>query len=92
MVRRLVERGARNLILVSRSGAVSEAAQATVAELRSNGVRVEVYACDITDKDSFSLVLEDVKDKLPLIRGCIQSAMVLKVREANPSVDLPSIC
>jgi NAD(P)-dependent dehydrogenase (short-subunit alcohol dehydrogenase family) len=80
MIRRLVKLDVRHLILVSRSGAASEPAKATVEELRSSGVKVKVYSCDISDKASLSAVLEDVKGKMPPIRGCIQSAMVLRVR------------
>lgn len=83
MIQRLVDRGAKNLILVSRSGATSEPAKAAVESLQSQGVKVEVYSCDVGNRDGLSAVLEDAKRKMPPIRGCIQSAMVLRVRQVH---------
>jgi acyl carrier protein len=74
----MVQKGARNLIFVSRHGASSAEATALIHELEASGVRTKVLECDITDEsrlsDSLSLALED----LPPLHGVIQGAMVLQ--------------
>lgn len=74
----MVSHGARNLILVSRSGAQSPQTKAFVDGLRHSGCKVMAEACDIADENDIRRVL-DVCKTMPPIRGCIQSAMVLKV-------------
>ncbi|KAH7330434.1 reducing type I polyketide synthase [Rhexocercosporidium sp. MPI-PUGE-AT-0058] len=75
----LVDRGARNLLLLSRSGGEKSAqAQALLAELRSNGVHVEAPVCDITDLPSLRNVLERYKGIMPAVKGSIQASMVLR--------------
>nr|XP_023908643.1 highly reducing polyketide synthase azaB-like [Quercus suber] len=76
----LSTRGARNLILLSRSGAKSEAAQELVRRLKAMGVRVETPACDISDRTALAKTLANLKNVLPPVAGCIQSAMLLQVR------------
>ena len=79
----MANRGARNLLLLGRSGAKSEAAQALVEDLCLQGVHIEAPACDITNAESLSAVLESVSKKMPPIKGCIQGAMVLQVRSSH---------
>ncbi|KUJ19541.1 reducing type I polyketide synthase [Mollisia scopiformis] len=75
----MVARGARNLILLSRSGPASNVkAQELLAELRKKGVHVVAPACDITCLPSLQKILDDYKDEMPPIMGCFQGAMVLK--------------
>lgn len=74
--------GAKSLILVSRSG-IDTAGEAKAAEaLRKLDVTVTVRKCDVSDAKSIPAVLDDCVESLPLIRGVIQGAMVLKVRHA----------
>lgn len=73
----LCERGARNLILLSRSGANGEKAQEVVQRLNAQGVTVECPVCDITDFASLQRALATCAH-LPPIRGCFQGAMVLR--------------
>ncbi|KAL9073303.1 MAG: hypothetical protein Q9157_004798 [Trypethelium eluteriae] len=73
----MATKGAKNLILLSRSGPKSEAALRMVDELRRNGVRVEVPRCDVSSADSLSKALQSY-DNMPPIKGCIQATMVLK--------------
>lgn len=80
IARWLVDRGARNLLLLSRSGPEDNVkAQALLAELRSNGVRVEAPICDITDLASLRSVLEGYRGVMPPVKGSIQASMVLRV-------------
>lgn len=70
--------GARNLILLSRSGPKSDAAQELVRHLTEQGVNVKTPKCDVTSASSLSAALEECSD-LPPIRGCLQGTMVLQV-------------
>ncbi|KAF2795479.1 KR-domain-containing protein [Melanomma pulvis-pyrius CBS 109.77] len=73
----LFERNAKNLFLISRSGG-SKRAQDVVTELRSNGVKVQCPVCDIADLPSLRSALDECAKTMPPIRGCIQTAMVLR--------------
>lgn len=75
----MADRGAKNLVLLSRYGPTSEEASQCVAKLQAQGVRVEIPQCDIADFKSLELVLNCIRRTMPLIKGCIQSAMVLRV-------------
>ncbi|KAL4911017.1 hypothetical protein BDW74DRAFT_172471 [Aspergillus multicolor] len=70
-------RGAKNLLLLSRSRPNVEAQQ-VIDAMKEDGVHVEVRACDISDLERLKAVLEDVGRTMPPIKGCIQSAMVLR--------------
>ncbi|KAF2804409.1 reducing type I polyketide synthase [Mytilinidion resinicola] len=79
MARWLVHRGARNLILLSRSGPHgSEQAQEMLAEMCEAGVNVQCPSCDITELSSLRSALLECSKTMPPIRGCIQAAMVLR--------------
>lgn len=72
------DRGAKNLVLISRSGPTSEEASRCILELQAQGVRVETPLCDIANFESLELILKNIRGKMPPIKGCIQSAMVLR--------------
>ncbi|MEZ5536432.1 MAG: SDR family NAD(P)-dependent oxidoreductase [Thiolinea sp.] len=73
----LAEKGAGTLVLMSRSGAVTEEAQQAVTALEAQGVRVAVYACDVTDEAALREASVDMQAKLPPLRGVVHAAMVL---------------
>lgn len=75
----MVDRGAKNLIILARSGTKSEFAKKLVGELEALGARVEAPACDIIQAESLKMVLEECSKTLPPIRGCFQCTMVLRV-------------
>ncbi|CAL5866784.1 uncharacterized protein PFLUO_LOCUS994 [Penicillium psychrofluorescens] len=72
-------RGVKNLILLSRSGAVSESARELVNNLTARGVNVATPRCDISNTVSLEKALKEC-DHMPPIKGVIQGAMVLKDR------------
>lgn len=78
----MARRGARNLILLSRSGPRSEAANSTVRDLQRLGVRVCTPLCDIADRTSLQSTLQQLQD-MPAIKGCVQTAGALKVSRAE---------
>lgn len=45
----MVSRGAKNLVLLSRSGPHSEAAKELLQELKEHTTRVETPSCDVAD-------------------------------------------
>lgn len=79
IARWLVDRGAKNLILLSRSGAKSEISLTFLEEMRQCGTRVAAPPCDVTDVSSLHAVLEQCAMDMPPIKGCIQGSMVLRV-------------
>jgi NAD(P)-dependent dehydrogenase (short-subunit alcohol dehydrogenase family) len=82
----MAERGAKNVLSLSRSGAKGQQNQAFISELAAKGVRVVAKKCDVTSQDEVASAMREVKrDGLPPIRGIIQSAMVLKVRDLELS-------
>lgn len=85
MARWLVSRGARYLILLSRSGPRSNEARALISECEKKGVRVECPACDISNRDGLKEALaicsaSSDQQPMPPIKGCIQSSMVMTER------------
>ncbi|PKY05111.1 KR-domain-containing protein [Aspergillus campestris IBT 28561] len=77
ITRWLVDRGARNLILLSRSGDKNPYARDFVAELQEQGTSAVTPACNIADRASLAAVLESCTADMPPIKGCIQASMVV---------------
>ena len=75
----MVGRKAKNLILLSRSGARTEIAHAFLSELRRSDVRVEAPACDVTNITMMREVLGGLIASMPTVKGCIQGSMVRRV-------------
>lgn len=87
VARWMVSRGAKNLILLSRSGARNEAATVFLEELRAKGVCVEAPSCDIIDQDNLKAKIVQYAQTMPPIRGCVQGSMVLKARNFLANLD-----
>ncbi|KAE8360705.1 hypothetical protein BDV27DRAFT_167683 [Aspergillus caelatus] len=73
-----VDRGARTLLLLSRSGAKGTEVMKFIDSLQSKGARVIAPACDISNESALRKVLEEWQSQLPPIKGYIQTAMVLQ--------------
>ncbi|RWA08359.1 hypothetical protein EKO27_g6749 [Xylaria grammica] len=67
IIRWMADRGAKYLIILSRSGATSQVAIELVSELRAKNVHVLTPRCDISTTPN-----------LPPIKGCINATMVLQ--------------
>ncbi|KAK1149446.1 Type I Iterative Polyketide synthase (PKS) [Aspergillus melleus] len=77
----MAERGAKNLILLSRSGPRTDAAHELVHELRAMGVRVEAPACDVTNLEAMKEVFGRLSsEKMPPIKGVVQMSIVARDR------------
>lgn len=76
IARWMVEKGARYLLLLSRSG--GENAGELVKELETKGATIMAPACNIADIASLQKALTKAA-VLPPIKGCVQAAMFLRV-------------
>uniref|UniRef100_A0A4E9E756 Uncharacterized protein n=1 Tax=Gibberella zeae TaxID=5518 RepID=A0A4E9E756_GIBZA len=76
----LAEKGAKHLVLLSRSASSSEINRAFASELQTAyEVNTYAYDCDISNKADLADVLNDLKSKnVPEIKGCVTGAMVLR--------------
>lgn len=75
----MASRGARNLIILSRSGVRAGESAELVKHLVEQGVRIEAPKCDVSDEVSLKEALRQCEDtKMPAIKGCIQGSMVLR--------------
>ncbi len=74
----LAQKGARNLVLISRSGPVSEEARQAISSLHQAGVTVHAAACDVTDKTALTELLAVVARTLPPLTGIVHAAMVIQ--------------
>jgi NADPH:quinone reductase-like Zn-dependent oxidoreductase len=80
-------KGARHLLLLSRSGPQSESAKTLVRDLERAGVRVAAPTCDVSNEEQLASVLSSCQQTMPPFRGCIQGTMVLRVSRFRTSLD-----
>jgi len=73
----LAEKGARHLILINRSGPVSEEAKAALDAFNAQGVRVYATACDVADKTALAALLKRCDATMPPLKGIIHAAAVI---------------
>ena len=73
----LVDKGARSLVLISRSATVKDEDKETIKDLQAKGVHVYIRACDVTDKSALSSLIAEIKREAPSLKGIIHAAMVL---------------
>ncbi|WP_308299585.1 type I polyketide synthase [Streptomyces sp. CJ_13] len=87
VARHLAARGARRLVLVSRSGADAPGATEIRAELEALGAAVTLAACDVTDRDALeALVTRLAADDTP-VRAVVHAAGVSQ--PPGTGTDLP---
>ena len=73
----MVQKGAKHLILLSRSGPKDQAASDMLAEFKSCGIQVATPRCDVCSLAALSDALDDCKT-MPPIKGCLQATVVLR--------------
>jgi len=73
----LAEKGARHLILISRSGPSDDDARAAIADLQARGVNVVAAACDVTDRQALADLLAQTAATMPPLKGIVHAAAVI---------------
>lgn len=79
LARWMASLGATSLIILSRSSASSPEKIELIADLDKMGCKVHSLACDVADVSSLQQLSAEAFSNLPLIKGCIQGSMVLRV-------------
>jgi NADPH:quinone reductase-like Zn-dependent oxidoreductase/malonyl CoA-acyl carrier protein transacylase len=80
MAKWMVSKGAKNIVLLSRSGVLRGEAKDQIDEINNNGANIVVRSCDVADRASVDLLISSGLTDLPPVRGIIHGAMVLHVR------------
>ncbi|HRD93409.1 MAG TPA: SDR family NAD(P)-dependent oxidoreductase [Accumulibacter sp.] len=73
----LASKGARQLILISRSGPASDEALQAIAGLEEQGVQVYAAACDVTNREALAALLAETARTLPPLKGIVHAATVI---------------
>ena len=76
VARWLVEKGARHLVLLSRSGA-SSAGREVAADLAAKGASVATIQADVSNESDLARALSEIRNTMPPLRGVIHAAGVL---------------
>ncbi|MFK0258978.1 type I polyketide synthase [Streptomyces sp. NPDC090445] len=87
MARRLAERGAERLVLVSRSGADAPGADGIRTELEALGTAVTLAACDVTDRDALAALVAGLAADGTPVRAVVHAAGVSQ--PPGTGTDLP---
>ena len=73
----LAAKGARHLVLISRSGPKSKEAKLGIASLKKQGVQIHAVACDVTDTVALSDLLGHINKSMQPLKGIVHAAMVI---------------
>ncbi|MCW7539505.1 SDR family NAD(P)-dependent oxidoreductase [Aquabacterium sp. A7-Y] len=73
----LVAQGARELVLVGRSGASRPEAQAAIEQLQAAGATVRVEAVDVADREAVVRLIRRIGESMAPLQGIVHGAMVL---------------
>lgn len=72
----MVDRGARQIVLVGRGGPGERAAR-VMSELRDRGAGVTAFEADVTDADAMARAIASVQASMPPLRGVVHAAGIL---------------
>jgi NAD(P)-dependent dehydrogenase (short-subunit alcohol dehydrogenase family)/acyl carrier protein len=72
----MVQRGARHLVLMGRSGA-PPTSEGALQSMRQAGAEVVVARADVTKEQQVANVMAEISQSMPSLRGIIHSALVL---------------
>nr|WP_264319184.1 SDR family NAD(P)-dependent oxidoreductase [Acidithiobacillus montserratensis] len=75
---RLAERGARNLVLISRSGQADAASAEIIARLQGQGVHIHAWSCDVRDARQVQDLVQRITREVGPLRGIIHAAAVIE--------------
>jgi NADPH:quinone reductase-like Zn-dependent oxidoreductase/surfactin synthase thioesterase subunit/NADP-dependent 3-hydroxy acid dehydrogenase YdfG/aryl carrier-like protein len=85
IAKKLVDFGAKHLVLISRSGPKTDEDKQMIHEMEISGVHVYDARADVSSNEQVAEVFEKVNKTMPEIKGIIHSAMVI---EDTVSVDI----
>jgi hypothetical protein len=76
----MVSKGAKHVVLVSRSGAVTGRVKDLVEEVGALGANIVVRRCNVVNKPEVDDLIANGLQGLPPVRGVVHGTMVLRVR------------
>jgi len=79
----MVQKGARHLVLLSRSGTLRGQAASQIEALRRADVNVVVRSCNVSNREEVEHLIRHGLSDLPPIRGVVHGAMVLHVSHST---------
>jgi NADPH:quinone reductase-like Zn-dependent oxidoreductase len=79
MTKRMIQRGAKHVVLLSRSGKMTPELDQLAAWAQESGASIHVKPCDVADLAQVTMLVSEIQKTLPPIRGVIHAAMVLRV-------------
>ncbi len=77
VARWMADRGARHLVLLSRSGPKSDTDREAVESMKEQGVWILLAQADIADSDEVRRLVERIQSELPPLAGVIHGAAVM---------------
>jgi NADPH:quinone reductase-like Zn-dependent oxidoreductase/malonyl CoA-acyl carrier protein transacylase len=83
MAKWMVSKGAKNIVLLSRSGELRGKAKEQIDELNTGGANIVVRSCDVANRASVDQLISGGLADLPPVRGIVHGAMVLHVRRCE---------
>lgn len=79
MARWMVAKGARTIVLVSRSGSMSGRVKELADEVATVGAKIIVRRCNVVNKAEVDELINSGLSDLPPVRGVVHGTMVLRV-------------
>lgn len=83
MARWMVGKGARHVVLVSRSGSVTGKVKDLVDELAAFGASIVVRRCNVASRSEVDCLVRTQLKGLPPVRGVVHGTMVLRVSSVS---------
>ncbi|MDJ1469706.1 SDR family NAD(P)-dependent oxidoreductase [Xanthocytophaga flava] len=77
IARWLTAKGAKSLVLVSRSGPKSDTDRQVIKEIEATGTKVTLLQADITDYQAVQKIVATIQSELPPLKGIVHSAAML---------------
>lgn len=95
LARWMVEKGARNMVLVSRR-APNEQTRQTIAAMEEKGAKVLAVNADVSNRDDVARLMATIAEKMPPLRGLMHAAglpptVLETTRESLLSVAAPKV-
>lgn len=91
MARWLAGKGAKHIVLLSRSGVLNGKAKEEIEALNAAGTQVVVRCCDVADRADVDKLVATGLEGLPPVRGIIHGAMVLHVSIHTRSISVDAL-